>query len=160
MSVKIFLSAVVAFLVLAVLADRFDRGRGKQEHEIDDDGYRYQCGGRGKAYCKEWFKRSCPSTCKDICDDSDAGSSNDLRKELERALNKRVYDQVFMEDVKFCVANCKMNSAKCNKYDYYRNKKFCRAIKCGGLIDGCHSKNDFSELDCSICKRIFPKCRD
>lgn len=43
-------------------------------------------------------------------------------------------------------------------------ERFCQYLKCDKFeerttyIDGCHHEDDYIDLNCKVCKRIFPRC--
>ncbi|AET84788.1 hypothetical protein TVWG_00023 [Tetraselmis viridis virus N1] len=167
------LKAISLALILLFQLSHFAECRSSSSDEDessgnkDDEGYfdgrkRPHCEGRGDKYCYKFWKKSCPSECEDICDESDDDDSDDIyddvRPALRNAIKDSLFDQVFIDGDEFCVSNCKSHGGECHDWTKKYGEKWCKGIKCNKDIDGCHERKDFSDLNCGICKRLFPDC--
>jgi len=162
------------------------KSEGKSEFSSEQD-FRSACMGHGKQFCGpwRWWESECPEECVDVCR-SDRG--NDRRRNMlsyydsrqyrewpgawgiRRALATGYFDQAYLGTGnlrgKFCVAICKSRRYATGCYESHRfmGERFCQYLKCDKFeerttyIDGCHHEDDYIDLNCKVCKRIFPRC--
>jgi len=126
------------------------------EGTLDGD-YRVHCGGRGVRYCRDPWMQPCPGPCMEECREgsADDASFGDVREDIEDAVKNHYFDQVFIDEDRICVANCKRGRG-CQRWTQFWGHYYCRALRCS--IDGCHQRKDFVRISCFLCTRIFPRC--
>lgn len=133
--------------------------------------YRVHCSGLGDQYCIKPYAYKCPYMCSQLCTTGSRGkgkSSDDKTRNNKAAVDKGVYDQVFLrrdgEDAQYCVAKIGQGRGRCEKQVTVKlgeeKRRFCHVMNVTPRDDpdSCHMDSDFSGLDCDTCKKMFPHC--